>query len=186
MNHNLCCANDSGSLSSSPLALGSRTSAGAVSASPARLASSILLASPSTVPSSKILLTPISTPNTARIREITCVANNEWPPRSKKCLLSSHSLFSAPLSRFLRLSPHMPSSPSSPLPASLSSPLPVSATPPDPPSRSSSAATLPSGPPPQASCIPAVSLSHIFSALPLRSPHLYTLPPLPLPSIPPL
>src|SRR5262245_38996106 len=86
MNHNLCCANDNGSLLSSPSARASLTSSGAATpaSSTPLLASSILPASPSTVPSSKILLTPISTPNTPRIREITCVANNEWPPSSKK------------------------------------------------------------------------------------------------------
>src|SRR5262245_15205785 len=57
---------------------------GAASSFLALIASSILRPNRSTVRSSKMLLTPISIPNVLFTREMTCVANNEWPPISKK------------------------------------------------------------------------------------------------------
>src|SRR5947199_114149 len=79
LSHNRSCAYDSGK---SPVR--SLFSSAGGNSAPLRLAPSTRTLNSLTVGASNKLLNGNSTCNPSRIRDITCVANNECPPNSKK------------------------------------------------------------------------------------------------------
>src|SRR6185437_187613 len=87
INHNRCCAYD-GTTSRSPPASSPSTllrfSSKPATAFPHLALSRTRSANSATVGDSNNTCTPSSTPNTFRTRDITCVANSECPPSSKK------------------------------------------------------------------------------------------------------
>src|SRR5215470_16347931 len=114
MNHNRCCANESGNSPSRPTRL---SGGGSIPSSSPLSACSNTFPIPSTVGFSNTLRSSTSTPNTSLTLDTTCVASREWPPSSKKFSVS-------PKSSTLSTSPHIPLNNSS-IPA-----LPLSSRPP--------------------------------------------------------